>query len=411
MAKKDSVQAVWDRRISFYVFFFFFATISNIVIKNVLPLSEDMWSLLSTLWGAAIMFFMVINIPEVYRRASIVLFRSICVFIILYFVSLCLNVFRNAPVHLIFSHGIFNTFLFWIPIGVSAYAVQDKSILYDVFYRGSFVLSALLWINFFWGVSNQQSVEASVYSMTFGFSMVIPLLFQISHLFKKANIFLFLLVILEIAAMLIFANRGCLLAIIFFVAYKLLFEKKNTAAAIIYLVVGLTFCILLAFSFKAIVGSLINILADMGIVSRSLNLLAYGEALQTSGRDEIWAICRDMINERPIMGWGLSGEYYEIASRLSDARQVTAEACNPHNGIIQFFVQFGLFGGLVVSLLFILPLFRLRMMPDCVTREIVLITGAAVIVPCMVSAADILGKPLSAIYLFLYIQGFSKKKE
>ena len=51
----------------------------------------------------------------------------------------------------------------------------------------------------------------------------------------------------------------------------------------------------------------IDILDTFGLESRTLIMLASGMANDTTGREDIWAMCFNMIEEKPILGWGLGG--------------------------------------------------------------------------------------------------------
>ena len=152
---------------------------------------------------------------------------------------------------------------------------------------------------------------------------------------------------------------------------------------------------------------LLDLLSHYNLSSRTLSLLIDNSIQESSGRDEIWAICSGMLTEHPITGFGLGGECYTIYTRLS-ARDVFGYGYSPHNGLLQFLLQFGLIGGGIACALFLYPIFRLHRIKDLSLYSLVLIFFSAVAIPCCYSAGDVFLKPASAVYLFLFYFSFLK---
>lgn len=396
-----SLEYKWDKKISTYVIFYFIASSCNMAIKNILPIPEALWGILSAMWGLAIFFFMFRAIKEVMRRNSNLLISSYAGFGAIYIVSILLTILRGEPIHTILRDSLFLNFAWWIPVGVFACSVYDKRVLIDTMFKGSFIISAVLLIYFYLGRVSMSLEDANMYSMTFGFAFILPIILHLSRLFERFNVWLLIFISVEVLTLLIFANRGVVLSLAFYIAYKLiLFSKKSIVSFVIVFIVAIIGFFVASSNF---LGSLNSILDANDMQSRTLSMLADDNLADDSGRSEIWAICYDMILDKPILGWGLGGEYHHIA-RSMGSFSPNASAFTPHNGIIQAFVNFGVIGGFIVLILFLRPLFGLKRIKDPHKKELILITGSAALIPCLISSDGLFYKPELAIYLYLFYQ-------
>ena len=114
-----------------------------------------------------------------------------------------------------------------------------------------------------------------------------------------------------------------------------------------------------------------------------------------------------MIFERPVLGWGLGGEFYRLAD-YEGAIKVD-NSFTPHNGVLQNMVNFGVFIGTIVSLLIIIPYFKIKRIKNIYYHDLVLIFGSA-IVAIFYSASGFFTNPMVAIFLYLsYFSCQSKK--
>ena len=166
-------------------------------------------------------------------------------------------------------------------------------------------------------------------------------------------------------------------------------------------------------SIQTIASSLISILDMFGVQSRSIMMLAEGTISDTSGRDDIWAICFNMIEQHPILGWGLGGEYVNLAKVFGgvSASEASATAFNPHNGLIQNFVCFGVFFGLIVNIIILIPLLNLNRYKDKCLHDMILVFTSAALVPMCISASGFFIRPEMALCLYLYYFGNKFKKK
>lgn len=387
--------AIWDKRISFYVIYYFIASALNATIKHVFTIGGSWYSGISALVGVSIVFFMMIPVREVLRRSGSLLMKVVGLFIIVYLISILMTISRGEPVSILLRHSAFLSFAWWIPVGVCACSVYDKRILYETGLKGSFVISILMVILWFASGSGD-------YSMFLGFTLILPLLFHLNELFKTRKLFYLLLSLFELFMIVAFANRGVLLSVIVFLLFKIVFETKSLSRKTIATIVVSLTGLVLTFFYEQIILFLIDAMASVGVVSRTLYMAMADNIADDSGRLGIWRICENMIYEKPLLGWGLGGEFYEIAQRMGAFPEEIGQGYSPHNGLIQNFVNFGIIGGLIASMIVIIPVFSTKKVKDIYARHLVIIFICATIIPCFVSADGLFTKPEVAVALFLF---------
>lgn len=396
-----------DQKISTYIVFYFFASVANATIKTVLPIPDALWAPLSAAWGAAIVFFMLRCIGGVWRRQSRLFAYSLGVFSFVYALSFVNIISRGEPTDVFLKGALFLTFAWWIPIGISAVAVQDKQVLYQTFLRWSYPMALMLYSCLFFrqtdAMADPLSDPEDVYNMFFGFHMVLPTLLHINEYLRTHKRIVLVWFIVDVLLVLIYGNRGALIPIFFFLLYKYVVEKRNGTGKRMnrMLVILLSGTIFILFS-TVILNSVNTIGESIGVKSRTLSMLAEGQISNNTGRDELFEMAFDMIGERPIFGYGLGGEFYQIGYRLygGNLRNVT-NAFTPHNGVLQNMCNFGIIGGLFVTLLFLVPLFRLNRIKDDSTYSLALIFGAWTI-PMYISASGFLIEVWASVFFYLY---------
>lgn len=396
-----------DVRLSWASTFFFIGSATNSSLKTILPIPQSMWSLISVIVGGGILLGYVLNFKGMLKRSGKVFGKSVFIFILIYTLSAILIILRDEPLNQMLLGTALLTFVWWIPTGVMTCSVYDKSILYSVWVKASYIISGLALLMFFFHLPSETDMTQPQYNMSFGNIMILPLLFQINELTlqthkKKKIILILLLVIFQVATILIYANRGVLLAIIFFLIYKFAFETKSRAKKLFAIVILVLAGIVLSSSIQTIAQLSVDFLALFDIESRTLDFLAEGTIDHMSGRDQIWAICFKMIEEKPILGWGLGGEYYNLGRLYGMSfDEITAQAIHPHNGIIQNFVCFGLIGGLISTLFVLLPLLHLKC-KNQYKHDILLVFASSAVIPICISNGGFFISPSVAIYLYLF---------
>ena len=398
----------WDRRISWALMWSFIANALNYSIKSVFPISTSMWRLLSIIVAISILVAYLYCLGKVWKRVSRILFYSILIFGIIYGFSILLSVSRGDPINIV-KESARSTFLFFIPAGVFAVAVIDKSILYETMLKASYLLSAMMLFRMFVNYNPlYESIESTEYSMSFGYIIIVPTLLHLHEYIRTRRTFLLLLFIIELFGILIFASRGILLSVFALVIYEGLLGMKRGAKKTIFIVLMLGFVATYLQYGDRLLYSAIGTLESQGIHSRTLTMMDNGTLDSDSGRDYLFKLSYILIQEEPLLGWGVGGECYEFNKYLhNDEANI---ACTSHNGILQAMVQLGIPLGLLLSILIIFPIFKAHTIEDDYMRNIIIVYYCAFAVPCVTYSSGFLIQPQIAIYMYLYYISFKKHK-
>lgn len=401
-AIKDTIY--WDKRLSWASTAFFIGSVGNASLKTVLPIPDSLWGVMSAVVGIGIICIFAMNFKEMLKRKSTIFWRTIFLFIILYALSAVLILMRGEPLRQMLMGTAFLTFVWWIPSGIYACSVCDKRILYQVWVKASYLISAFAIVMFFFHIPQENSIGGAEYNMSFGFYIILPLLIQMNEYTQRKRIWLLVLILFEIFTIFVYANRGVLLSLIFFVIYKFAFESDSRIRKLVSIIFLILLTIAMLSSIQTIASYLVAVLDTFGFESRTLGMLAGGSISDSSGRDELWDICFRMIEQRPFLGWGLGGEYYEIGKLYMGASgdEILASSFNPHNGIIQNLVCFGLLLGLFLNIFVLYPLFHLKFHSDKFVHMLLLIFASSSVIPICISASGFFITPGVAVYLYLF---------
>lgn len=387
----------------------FIASALNYFIKSVFPLSTSKWKSLSIIIAVSILVAYMLCLREVLRRQSKVAFVSILLFTVLYGLSVFFSVSRGDPINIV-QESARSTYLFFIPVGVFAVAVNDKSILYRVMLKASYLLSAMMLFRMFANYNPlYASKEGYEYSMSFGYIIIVPTLLHLHEFLRSRKRVLLLLFIIELFSIILYASRGVLLSVFAIVIYESLLGIKRGPKKTFFIILlsGL------AVGYLQFGGSMLNnaigALESQGLKSRTLYMLSQDAIDSDSGRDRLWEISYDLIWEKPVLGWGVGGECYEFNRYLhNDEANI---ACTSHNGILQAMVQLGIPLGLFLSFLIILPIFKAHRIKDDYLRSIIVVYFCAYAVPCVTFSSGFLVQPQIAIYMYLFYVSYKKQKK
>lgn len=394
-----------DQKISSFVAFYFIASAANATMKVTLPISEDIYSLVSLLWGVLILFFMLKALSPVLKRSSTLLRKSYIIFAILYLISMAMWMSRGEPIMDLFRATGFLTFAWWIPVGVYSASVVNKEVLYKVLLKASYIISVILFLNLVFHTSD--TVDGAVeYDMFFGFAMITPTLFHINELFKRRRLGLIILVVVEVLALVLYANRGILLSLAFFLVYKFFFSKKTKTSSV-YKVLFAVLCVVFVVFNSTIVSGLAGLFSQYGLQSRTLDMALDNNISDSSGRLEFWTICLQMIGEKPLFGWGLGGELVTLGRRLQIIFGGELGIASAHNGVLQLVVELGIIGGLYATYLFVKPIFGVKKISDPFVRDLILIYFASYGITRLISADGFYYAPQVAVYFYLF---YTRKK-
>ncbi len=370
-------------------------------------------SVISMISYIVLFIFLARGLRYVLQRNKKLLILSYLVFAIVFALSLAINSIDGFPTRLIINYNLVMNFATWIPIGCCACSIYDKSILYKIGVNFSYFISIFLFLNFYKnnGTVNEES-GSDVYDMSFGFSMMLPIILHFNEFKRNGNILLFCIGFIELLALMAYGNRGALLSVIFFVAISAWLSIKSKTARLVMVLLVMAMATFVISFINEIFFFIVSILPSSFFEhSRTIGMLVAGEMSQESGRDLLRQISYDMIYEKPILGWGLGGEYFEIARRYAGTTGLAvSDAHNPHNGLVQNFLNFGIFIGTFINWLCIRPFFSLGKIKKSYFLDL-LIIYCSLNIPRMISAAGFFANPEAAVLLYLFYFSRNKRNE
>lgn len=393
-----------DVKLSRAIMIYFILQDLNFTIKSCFSLVDSpISSLLSIGIGLIIAFVFVKNIKVVLGRSKSIARKSYMLFIAVYLVSCMLSISRGEPFTVILKDSALWTLCFWIPIGLLAYSVSDKRILYNEVYKLSFACSAILLFYFFWNVLAGLSMKdgQTDYSMHFSYALVLPLLLHIDRVLNRFSWPLFILFAIELGAILILGSRGTVLCILSYFLIRFLAEKssaKQKFRNILLLAVG--------FLILAVISRNMDALNNIGLSSRILNYADAGEVTDLSGRDILWAQTFSMISEKPLLGYGLGGEYYTLSVfsyKTGMSEDLIISSTSPHNGFMELLVCFGIPLGILISLYILSRIFIVRKVADITIRNFAIILFSVFVIPSFTVGDGVFVKPGIAFFIYLMI--------
>lgn len=409
---RDSIN--WDKRISWATAIPSIAQAANGAIKNILSLSPSVGTMLSITVALSILVAYALCWKEMQRRSFDIFWRSVGLFACIYTLSAILITIQGDPIDLMINGTASLTFGWFIPVGVLACSVKDKDVLYEIWVKASYIMSCFALCIFFFHRPNEEALisGATEYNSFYSGCVMLPLLIQLTEYVRTKNKYLLLLSVFEVVTIFLYANRGVLFSLFFLVIYKFAFESDSRFRKIISVILLLFFGYVMTASIQSISQSLVDFLAIFDVKSRTLEVLAGGVFDDTSGRDTIWKVCFNMIEERPLFGWGMGGEYYHISQTVTGTieENLKATTSHPHNSIIQNFVCFGVFGGLIATIIMLYPLFHLKKTKNRSVHDLLVIFASSSIIPGCISMGNALLDQSTAMFLYLfYFENHCKK--
>lgn len=202
--------------------------------------------------------------------------------------------------------------------------------------------------------------------MGLGYRLVPVILIYIFFYLKHKKGFMLLLILINSFYLTIYGNRGASLSLIIFIILLYFIFYKKTLNKIIHLI-SMTNIILIIFILKdKIKKILINfsyfILKDLDIssyfLSKLILLLNKGLASSSSGRDVIYNNAIKFGNENWLFGNGIGSFRYIYGTY-------------PHNIFLEFYVQFGIFG-IIILVCFLIKVFGYLLLKNYKNKEILL---------------------------------------
>lgn len=393
-----------DKRLSFFVIFFFVIQGLNGTVKTLLPfLPDEIKARLSILSGIILLFVMISSFGSVVKRSRSVVVISYILFGILYILGILQSLMRGDPINLLLGSSAFWTFVWWLPIGLFAYSIKDKSILYDYLLKGSYVLSIILMTSLLPVILKLNIFDdQKEYNMFFSYMLIFPLLLHINEYLRNKKSIILLLFLAELCAILLYGSRGALLCLMSFAMLKIFYGQISYAKKVVVPVI--LFLGILVFSISA--KYIVEFLADYNLSSRTLDKIVAHD--MQKGRDYIWKAGVDLILEKPLFGYGLGGEFYQMsykASEILGRGRIVSEVqdLTPHNGFLQLMLNFGVLIGIIIGLYILFSILKLQTSDHSHLKDMLIILFSVFIIPAMTVSDGIFVKPGIALYLFLVL--------
>lgn len=396
-----------DKILSFSIFLFFFIQILNGSIKLIFEFSEFQSSMISNLFGGVyVLFFIIKALPILYKRSKNIFILTYIIFIIIYLFSIFFVLIRGENTDWLFKSYILWTFAFWIPIGISAYSIIDYKVLYELSYKYSYLLTAILTIVFIKNIIYMTNEQAMFYSMSFSYFSLIPALLHLSWYLNYKKRIVLLIALFEILMILIIGSRGAILCLLSFIIFKFLVSNMSFTFKVSRFVFFTLIILLLYSNLNNLNEYLIN---NHNVRSRTLSYLTDSDKDMFSNRNPVWISAIQLIKKNPIIGYGLGGDYYPMV-RMSELIDNSYTSSSAHNGFLQLMMQFGIPIGLFIGLWLFFSIFKIRNNFSFQHRELLIITYSIFVIPSMTVGDDIFIKPGVSLYIFMMFKYSSKNK-
>lgn len=386
-----------DFFLSRIVSLYFVLIVANYSLKTFFRTQPGIVSLINTMIMSILVFMMLMALRKARKYVGKIMISSYCIFGFLLLIGCLINSSNGFPNDLIIKENAVWTLGLWIPLGCAVCAIHNKEVLYKHLVYVSYIIDLFLALSFFTREVYTEYGQVS-YNMSYGTYCVLPILLHINEFLKSKKKWILLVLFFELYTLLVYGNRGIWLSIAFYFFSNFILTNRNSEKKTVFIVVGV-----LAFTFMIIFGDIIfDYLVASGIESRTLSMFTSGEISLSAERDELRLITFDMIAESPIIGWGFGGEYYEIARRYGGMLYGVSAYFNPHNGVLQNLVEFGVFFGSLATFLILLPLFKTRTVVNGAHKDMLIIFGSCAVITKLVSSAGFFIHPEVAVFLYLY---------
>ncbi|MDO4742756.1 MAG: O-antigen ligase family protein [bacterium] len=344
----------------------------------------------------------VISLPKMYR--ILVDKRAIDVPIIIAFISfavVCTYVFNPdvITVEYMDTTSIARVFVYYIPIYISARAIDD----YDKF-LGFFVISAkiaMVWmLNNYFYVLEQLEKTNKTYDLGFGYSTVFLTMVIVSNIFNKnkRNIYDFFFVIMGTYMVLSIGSRGGFVVLLAYVGVQVLLKVLNNSKIYIKAIYITTIAVVLS-NFRNIIEYLYMQFMSFGIYSRTLSSIIYDTMDDSSGRDIIWASAVEGLQEASLLGYGVCGD-------RQFAKPFYGYGFYVHNFFLEILLQYGVIIGTVIFIF--LFYFIIKSLRNKKTIEITSIFIVYCAVNMVLSSSYLLNEQFWALLGFVIFFGSSR---
>ncbi len=397
-----------DRQLSFSIIFFFIIQSANSTIKTNWPeLGDGINAALSALSGVLILFLLLKSMKHVVKMHKGLVVRSYALFLTIYIISFFQISLRGAPLEVMLKESLLWTMVWWLPMGLIAYSVNDKKILYETMAKWSYLLSFVTLLSLYGYYMNILEIAFSHnnkgnYNMFFSYMLVLTMIFHLDEIINQKKKSAIIFFVIELAAIIVYGSRGAFLCIAAYLFLKFLMGGLPAASKV---KVGIVVSIL-SVGFLLGLNIINKDLEEAGLTSRTLEMFTNGRASESDGRDKLRKDAEELIEERPILGFGLGGEFSEMYEKNygSIAKGEEFSSLTPHNGFLQLMLNFGIVIGLLIGCAIALSVFVIPRVRNKYTKVLLIIFFSVYIVPSLTVGDGIFTKPGIALYLFMVLR-------
>lgn len=311
-----------DEKLSIFICAYLLLNAINATLQDIFGLSGTRLEFVKIIVQIVLMLLLVSSI----HRMKIKIFK---VYITVYLLSvgvLIYSVLIGSSINQISSWAT-TILTVCIPLGVSAYCIKDKKILYTTMLKVSFCILIVDFVDMF-------GTNDDLYNMHFSYSVLFVLMIHLNKFMNEKKLLYLLLSIAEILMIAIYGSRGALVCVVFFIVLKVFTESMDIRRKMSYISVLAFISVIGYLSINNISLFVMNKLAFLGISSRTLGLLTSDNFFKhDSDRLLIWEKSVELIRMKPILGWGIGGFTESLGWPY------------PHNFFLDLFLAFGIILG------------------------------------------------------------------
>ena len=380
---------------------YFVIMVANYSLKTYFSYQPVIVSLINSIMMISLVAVMLMALIKSKKYVGKVIISSYVLWGILLLLGCLINANNGYSNDVLISENAVWNLGLWIPLGCTVSAIKDKDILYKELLRASYVMDLFLAFSFFTREVYTEYGQVA-YNMSFGTYIILPILLHLNEFLNRKAKFILIILLFEFFALLSYGNRGGLLSVAFFFLSFYILSNRGSKATGVFVVLGFVAFLGVSVFGETLMASANTYLSSHGIQSRTFEMFFSGNISLSTEREELRLVTIEMIKESPLIGWGFGGEYYEIAKRFSLATSGVSSYFNPHNGILQNLVEFGIIIGLLASYFIVKPLFCIKKIKNGSYKDLLIVFGSYAVIPKLVSAAGFFVHPEVAVFLYLY---------
>ena len=359
MIIENNVSKKKDKRLIQFIIGYSFFSMLNTAIKSLMPMSNTTWQLLSYLTGFIIFFLLIRSISIALSRKGrlFVIIEALFVALITYSILIGTKIDSTLITKSITTLGICVTSAIYIA------AIFDLNEYYRYWGKMSSIFILIISISMIFGVRNE---VLGSYSQTLGYSLLIPIMFQIDIALDSNKLINYFKVLIGLIVLILFGSRGPLFPIFVYLVLRIFLGIPQKGKRWIIIIISIFLLLGIFLSYDFILEKIQEFLWDSGINSYTLNRIINESFRESEARTKLLQIYWKLIKERPIWGWGIYGG-------------MIGEGLSPHNGIFDILMAFGFIIGIPICIILILLVLRIVFVDRGIYQKLLLIYGSCII--------------------------------